>query len=238
MQALAVSWNDDLARHRRALRRPFLPPRSRVVAHRRHLPDLPPLVRRQLRRRRRRPSGHHRAPRRPRGPGRGRALAQPVPEVAAEGCRVRRGRLLRRRPAVRHALRLRRRCWPRPTAAASGSSSTSCPITPPTSTSGSRPPSPPAPAVASARATSSATARVRTASCRRTTGSPSSADRRGRAWSRPTAHPVSGTCTCSTPPSPTSTGPTRRCARSSAASCASGSTVGSTGSASTSPTVW
>ena len=108
--------------------------------------------------------------------------------------------------------------------------------TPPTSTSGSRRRSPPRPAAASARATSSATARARRASCRRTTGSPSSAARPGRASSRPTARPASGTCTSSTRRSPTSTGRTRRCARSSAASCASGSTAASTASASTSPT--
>ena len=82
----------------------------------------------------------------------------------------------------------------------------------------------------------SATARARTANCRRTTGSRSSAARRGPAWSRPTARPASGTCTCSTRRSPTSTGRTKRCARSSAASCASGSTGASTASASTSRT--
>ena len=54
-------------------------PGSRVVAHRRHLPDLPALVRRQLGRRHRRPARHHRAPRRPRRPRRRRALAEPVP---------------------------------------------------------------------------------------------------------------------------------------------------------------
>ena len=74
------------------------------------------------------------------------------------------------------------------------------------STSGSRPPSPPRPGSASASATCSATARARTASCRRTTGSPSSAAPRGRASPRPTARPASGTCTSSTPSSPTSTG--------------------------------
>ena len=50
---------------------------------------------------------------------------------------------------------------------------------------------------------------------------------------RPTA---SGTCTCSTPPSPTSTGRTRRSAPSSTRSSGSGSIAASTASASTSPT--
>ncbi len=54
----------------------------------------------------------------------------------------------------------------------------------------------------------------------------------GPAWTRvPTG---SGTCTCSRPSSPTSTGAIPRCARSSSTSCASGSTVGWTASASTS----
>jgi alpha-glucosidase len=52
----------------------------------------------------------------------------------------------------------------------------------------------------------------------------------------PTARPASGTCTCSTRASRTSTGPTKRCASDSAASCASGSTAAPTGSASMWPT--
>ena len=145
MQALALFWNDDFARPRRAPVRPRLPSRSRVVAHRRHLPDLPPLVRRQLGRRRRRPARRHRAPRRSRRARRRRALAEPVPALPAEGRRLRRRRLLRRRPALRHARRLRRRCSRRRTAAASASSSTSCRTTRPISTSGSRRRWPPAP---------------------------------------------------------------------------------------------
>ncbi len=45
-----------------------------------------------------------------------RAVAEPVPALPAEGCRLRRHRLLRCRPAVRHARRLRRpaRRSPRP----------------------------------------------------------------------------------------------------------------------------
>ena len=46
-------------------------------------------------------------------------------------------------------------------------------------------------------------ARARTAPRRRTTGARRSAGRRGRASRRPTAPPGSGTCTCSTPSSPT-----------------------------------
>ena len=49
----------------------------------------------------------------------------------------------------------------------------------------------------------------------------------------PGRHPASGTCTCSRPSSPTSTGTTRRCARSSRTSCGSGSTAASTASGST-----
>lgn len=61
----------------------------------------------------------------------------------------------------------------------------------------------------------------------------------GPAWTRITeagGTPASGTCTSSTPRSPTSTGRTHGCASSSATSCASGSTAGSTASASTSRT--
>ena len=155
--------------------------RRRVVAHGRDLPDLPALLRRQLRRRHRRPPRRHRAPRRPRRPRRRRDLAEPVPALAAEGRRLRRRRLLRRRPALRHAGRLRRDAGRGASRAASASSSTWSRTTPPTSTSGSSRRSPPRPAAASARATSSATARARPANCPRTTGSPSSA---GPAWTR------------------------------------------------------
>ena len=57
-----------------------------------------------------------------------------------------------------------------------------------------------------------------TATARRTTGSPRSAARRGRA----TRAPGAGTCTPSIPSSPTSTGAARTCARRSARRCASG----------------
>ena len=58
-------------------------------------------------------------------------------------------------------------------------------------------------------------ARASTANCRPTTGSRSSAARPGPGRRTPTARRASGTCTCSPPSSPTSTGTTRRCATSS-----------------------
>ena len=53
-----------------------------------------------------------------------------------------------------------------------------------------------------------------------------------------TGHRASGTCTCSRPASPTSTGRTRTCGPSSPACCGSGSTAGWTASASTRPRCW
>ena len=72
-----------------------------------HLPGLPALVRRLRRRRHRRPAGHHVPARPPRRAGSRRGLAVPVLSVPAGRRRVRRGRLPRRRPAVRHARRRR-----------------------------------------------------------------------------------------------------------------------------------
>ena len=94
------------------------------------------------------------------------------------------------------------------------------------------------PARPSARASCSATAAAPTATSRPTTGAASSAAAPGRASPRPTAARASGTCTCSPPSSPTSTGPTPRSAPTSRRCCGSGSTAASTGSASTSPTAW
>ena len=68
---------------------------------------------------------------------------------------------------------------------------------------------------------------------RPTTGRASSAARPGRRW--PTGP---GTCTCSTPASPTWTGPTPRWSPSSSRYCGSGSTRASTVSASTWRTAW
>ena len=59
----------------------------------------------------------------------------------------------------------------------------------------------------------------------------------GPAWTR-VAGRRSGTCTCSRPSSPTSTGTTPRSARSSRTSCGSGSTAASTASGSTRPRCW
>ena len=70
-------------------------------------------------------------------------------------------------------------------------------------------------------------------------GVASSAARRGPASPRPTARPASGTCTCSTPSSPTSTGSNPEVRdRVRGRSCGSGSTAASTASASTSRTAW
>ncbi|GAA3066428.1 hypothetical protein GCM10020000_58200 [Streptomyces olivoverticillatus] len=80
--------------------------------------------------------------------------------------------------------------------------------------------------------------RGRAASCRPTTGSPSSAARRGRAPPARTAPRASGTCTCSPPSSRTSTGTTPRCGPSSSRCCGSGWTWGWTASASTWRTAW
>ena len=209
--------------------RPHLPPGSRVVAHRRHLPDLPALVRRQLRRRHRRPARRHRAPRRPRRPRRRRALAEPLPALAAEGRRLRRRRTTATstRSSARSAdfdddARARR------TAAASGIIVDLVPeplVRPARVVPGRR--WPPRPGSPRARALplprrqgrdGRAAAEQLGVGLRR-----SGVDARR---SRPTARPASGTCTCSTRRSPTSTGRTKRCARSSAASCASGSTAG------------
>ncbi len=75
--------------------------------------------------------------------------------------------------------------------------------------------------------------RGRPAETPRTTGTRSSAVRRGRR-----SRTASGTSTSSTPPSPTSTGATPRCRRCSRTCCASGSTAASTASGSTSRTAW
>ncbi|CAM5741228.1 Alpha-1,4-glucan:maltose-1-phosphate maltosyltransferase [Streptomyces alboniger] len=84
-----------------------------------------------------------------------------------------------------------------------------------------------------ARGTSSGTAAARTANSRPPTGSPSSAAAPGGG-----CRTGSGTCICSPPSSPTSTGPMRRSARTSAPPCGSGRTAGSTASGWTWRTRW
>ena len=73
----------------------------------------------------------------------------------------------------------------------------------------------------------------RTASCRRTAGSRSSAARPGRARGRERRARASGTCTCSRPSSPTSTGRIPTSGSSTRTCCASGSTAASPASGST-----
>ena len=91
------------------------------------------------------------------------ALDLPLVPLADGRRRVRRQRLPRHPPDVRHPRGRRRGARRGAARSACGSSSTSSPTTPPTSTPGSWRRSPPARARRSARATSSATARARTA---------------------------------------------------------------------------
>ena len=202
-----------------------------VVARRRRLRGLPAELRRLRRRRRRRPRRAAQPAALPGRPRRGRPVDHAVVPVADGRRRVRRRRLLRHRSAVRHAGR--RRCPARRGAR-------------PRPAGDRRPRRQPhlraaslvrrgarrRPGVARARrGTSSATAGP-AARSRRTTGSAPSAARPGRACARPTGRPGSGTCTCSPLSSPTSTGTTRVSGTTSTPSCGSGSTAGSTGSAS------
>ena len=212
------------------------PARRRLVAAGGHLPDLPALVGRRRRRRHRRPARHHVAARPPARARRRRHLALALLHLPAGRRGLRRRRLPRRRPDLRHPRGRRRHDRARPRARPQGDRRHGAQPLAPTSTSGSRRPSPPVPARPSASATCSARGAASTASCPRTTGSPSSAAPPGPASPRPTAARASGTCTSSTRSSPTSTGSTPRCAPSSSRSCASGSTGASTASASTSRT--
>ena len=200
------------------------------MARRRDLPGVRALLRGRRRRRHRRSARHHGPAAVREGAGRGRGLAHPLLRLPAGRRRLRRGRLPGVDPLFGVAVRRRRPGARGPPARACGSSSTSSPTTPPTSTPGSARRWPAAPR---ASATTSAPARARTVNCRPTTGSRSSAAPPGRG--SPTA---TGTCTCSPPSSPTSTGTTPRCAPSSTRCCASGWTSASTASASTSPTAW
>ena len=89
--------------------------------------------------------GHHRAAAAPRRPRRRRRLALALLHLAAERRRLRRGRLPRRRPAVRHPGRRRRDDRPRPRARHPGPRRHRARTTPPASTRGSRRRSPPSP---------------------------------------------------------------------------------------------
>ena len=179
------------------------PPRERLVAGRRRLPGLRPQLRRLRRRRHRRPARHHRPAALPARPRRRRGLDHAVLPVAAARPRLRRRRLPRRRPAVRHARRRRRAARPRPRARAAGDRRP-----------GAQPHLERAPVVPGGAGRRAGERRPgplpvphrprRTARSRRTTGARSSAGRRGPG----SATPTSGTSTCSTPPSPTSTGAT------------------------------
>ena len=179
------------------------------MARRRHLPDLSALVRRLRRRRHRRPARHHRPPRPPGRTRRRRGLAVAVLPVAAGRRRLRRGRLPRRRPALRRPRRRRHADRRRRTRAGCGSSSTWCPTTPPPSTPGSARRWPPAPAAPERQ-------RYIFRDGRGPDGDEPPNNWQsvfgGPAWTRITdadGRPASGTCTCSTPASPTSTGTTR-----------------------------
>ncbi len=130
------------------------------------------------------------------------------------------------------------RCSPRRTGWACGCSSTWCPTTPRASTPGSAPRWPPAPG-------SPERARYLFRDGRGPAGDEPPNNWHstfgGPAWTRvtePDGRPASGTCTCSTRPSRTWTGPTPRSGPSSRPCCGSGWTEGSTGSGSTSRTAW
>ena len=105
-----------------------------MVGRRRHLPDLPALVRRRRRRRHRRPAGHHGAARRPR-----RRWAS-TPCGCPRSTARRRPTRATTSPTTATSTRCSApsptstRCSRRPRARAEGRSSTSCRTTPPTST--------------------------------------------------------------------------------------------------------
>ena len=207
--------------------------RQPVVAAGRHLPGVRAQLRRLRRRRHRRPARRAVPPGVHRRPGRRRHLAEPVLPVPPGRRRLRRVRLPRRRPRLRHPGRLRRPGRRRPPPRAAGDRRPRpqphverAPVVPGRAGGRGR-------AAGSGPATSSGTDGARRGAGRPTTGRACSGDRPG-----PGPPTASGTCTCSPPSSPTSTGPTTRCGPSSTRSCASGSTGASTGSASTSPTAW
>ena len=74
-----------------------------LVERRRHLPGVPPQLRRRERRRHGRPSGHPQPSAVPQGPRRRRGVAEPLLRLPAGRRRLRRRRLPGHRPDVRHA---------------------------------------------------------------------------------------------------------------------------------------
>ena len=186
------------------------PPATAVVARRRHLPGLPALVRRRRRRRHRRPARHHRRLPYLRRARRRRAVAVAVLPLAAGRRGLRRRRLPRRRPGLRHPGRRRRPHRARRTSAGlrvvvdlvpNHSSDEHAwfqaalaagPGSPERDRYMFRDGSGPDGDAAAERLA------ARSSAAPPGPGSPS-----------PTAPPASGTCTCSTPSSPTSTGEPR-----------------------------
>ena len=193
-----------------------------------HLPDLSALVSWTQRRRRRRPARHRRAARLPRVARRGRHLAVADLSVADGRLRLRRLRLQRRRPAVRHARRLRR---------ADRRSA------PPRHQSHARlraePHLRPSIRGSSSRAPSRDERQARLVHLARPGAGRRAAQQlaerlRRRALGVGRDDAASTTSTPSYASSPSSTGAIRRCARRCTTSCASGSSAASTASASTS----
>ena len=176
-----------------------------VVEDRRRLPDLPPVLRRRRRRRRRRPRGHPAPPRPPGVARRRRPLALAVLPLAHGRLRLRRQRLLRRRPALRRPRRLRPPARRRATPAASGAHRL-----------GAQPHLRPAPVVRRPRGRAATDPKRdwyiwRDPAPRRRPAQQLAAGVHATtpAWTS-TRPPASATSTCSCPSSPTSTGPTPR----------------------------
>ena len=210
-----------------------------LVARRRHLPGLRAQLRRRRRRRHRRPARHPVPAAVPRRPRRRRHLAHAVLPVAPGRRRLRRGRLPRRRPALRHPRRLRRAGRRRPRARPAGDRR------PRPNHTSERAPVVPGRARRRRRA-----ARSGPATCSATGAGPAAtqppndwqsvfggagvdAGRRGRRHAGPVVPaPVRARAARPRLDQPRGARP------SSSRSCASGSTAASTASASTSPTAW
>ena len=176
-----------------------------VVGARGVLPGLSAVVRRQRRRRRRRPRRRHRQARLPGSAGHRRDLAQPGHGVADGRPRLRRRRSratsTRCSAGIGGAGPADRR---RRTRAASRSRWTWCPTTPARQHPWFQAALAAGPGSDAARALHlPRRPRARRRSIRRTTGCRCSAARPGPGSPNPTAIPASGTCTCSTPSSPT-----------------------------------